>query len=317
VFDLTRRRFLKAASATAAAALAGSLKAPSVAADDKSLVVEVRSGKWRQRRAGVDASAVARMVAGGMQRLTGKSTPEAAWKSLFSPREVVGLKFNRISSDFTGANQALVDAIAAGLLSAGLKKQNIIVVEAADVKFAGGEPRKGWAGQYDFGSGKTRLSDFVVNQVDAVINVPNLKHHPLAAFTGCLKNLSHSNDTIMEGPGRFHGNACNPYIADICAIDVLRKKVRLHLMNGLKGIFSHGAYPPAPQYQWFHDALLLSFDPVAIDTIGAELVDRTRAEHEKHPVRRDQRALRYLETAAQRGLGTNARDRIHLASLTV
>lgn len=250
-------------------------------------------------------------------RLTGKSTPEAAWKSLFSPGEVVGLKFNRISRDFTGANQALVNAIAGGLLSAGVKRQNVVVVEATDVQFAGGEARKGWAGNYDFGSGKTRLSNFVVNQVDAVINVPNLKHHPLIGFTGCLKNISHADETIMEGPDRFHGNACNPYIADICAIDVLREKMRLHLMNGLKGIFSHGAYPPAPQFQWFHDGLFLGFDPVAIDTIGAELVDAARADYEKHPVQRDQRALSYLETAAQRGLGANARDRIQLASLTV
>ncbi len=153
--------------------------------------------------------------------------------------------------------------------------------------------------------------------MDALINVPNLKHHPLAGFTGCLKSISHANDTIMEGPDRFHRNACNPYIADIYAIEAIRSKVRLQVMNSLVGIFDRGAYPPLPKFQWPHNAILLGVDPVALDAIGAESVDAARAEAAKRPVRRDRRALRYLETAAERRLGQCRPDHIQKVAITI
>jgi len=313
---MDRRQFLRAAGA-AGLALSWGLEPAMAGEEPRSRVVQVTSAGWRRAAGGVDGAAVRAMLDRGLMRLTGKPSARQAWRSLFSPGEVVGLKFNRISRDFTGANQALVDALAAGLVSAGVRKKDIIPVEAHGVKFAGGRPQPGWAGEFDFGSGKTRLSNFLVRQVDALINVPNLKHHPIVAFTGCLKNLSHANDTIMEGPNRFHGNNCDPYIADICALKELRGKVRLHVMNALKGIFARGAYPPAPEFQWFHNSLLLGFDPVAIDTLGAEQVDKARCEHEKRPLKRDPRALKYLATAATRGLGTNDPAQIELVSATL
>jgi hypothetical protein len=306
----SRRDFLQA---SAAMAFAGAL--PAAPREKGSAVVDVRSAAWLGRDGQPEAAVIGRMLGEGMMALTGKDTPEAAWRSLFEPAEMVGLKFNVVSRDYTGANQALCDALAGGLVSAGLKRKNIVVVEAEGVRFDGGERRTGWAGRYDFGSGKTRLSSFLVNQVDAVINVPNLKHHPLAGFTGCLKNISHAGGTLMEGPGRFHGNACNPYIADIYALGPVRSKVRLNVLNGLKGIFDRGAYPPPPQFQWRHDGLLIGKDPVAIDTMGAELVDAARAKARGQAVRRDARALRYLRTAAERGLGTDNRSRIEVAQI--
>jgi hypothetical protein len=252
------------------------------------------------------------MVNEGIMKLTSKSTPEAAWKALFSPTEVIGLKFNRISRNYTGANQAVVDAITSGLMSAGVKKRNIVVVEAQGVRFEGGKPRKGWAAKYDFGSGKTRLSNLLVNQLDAVINVPNPKHHPITDFTGALKNISYANNTIMEGPGRFHGNNCDPYIADINALDVVREKVRLHLCNGLKGIFDRGAYP-GPNNQWTHNRFYVSLDPVALDTVCAQAVNKARVKRKRPPLRRH----RYIVTAAKRGLGTNDPERVHLISLAL
>jgi hypothetical protein len=261
---------------------------------------------------------VRRMVDAGLMRLTGKGTPEAAWQSLFEPGEVVGLKFNIVSRDFTGANQAFVDALAAGLQSAGVKRESIIVLEAENARLdGGGPPQHGWAGEYDFGSGRTRLSNVIVNQLDALINVPNLKQHPLAAFTGCLKNLSHAKDTLMEGPERFHGNACNPFIADICALGPVREKTRLHVMNALKGIFERGAYPPAPQFQWDRNGILVGLDPVAMDALGADIVDSRRAEARGQDVRRDPRALRYLATAAERGLGVAELESINHVTVPV
>ncbi len=278
----------------------------------KSNVVKVQSLKWRNEAGKVDSGIVTQMINSGMMKLTSKSTPESAWKSLFSPSETICLKFNQISKDYTGANQALVDAITWGLMTAGVKRKNIIIMEAYGVKFEGGEPLKGWSKEYDFGSGKTRLSNLFVNQLDAVINIPNPKHHPICDFTGALKNISHANDSIMEGPERFHGNNCDPYIADINAIDVVKKKLRLHICNGLKGIFDRGAYP-SPNNQWDENCLFISFDPVALDTICANEVDKARIERKLSPLQRH----KYIATASERNLGTNDPDLIDLISLDI
>ncbi|MCD6506107.1 DUF362 domain-containing protein [Candidatus Poribacteria bacterium] len=312
-----RRKFLKKTVSMTAGLVLGGAFNYEVIAEPKSLVVQVRSKRWCRSNGKVNAEIIKRMIDKGMMRLTNKKTPEAAWRSLFSPKEVVGIKFNRISRDFTGANQALVDAIVSGLTSVGIPRRNIIVVEAIGVRFDGGKPKDGWAKRVDFGSGKTRLSNFIVNQIDALINVPNIKQHPLAGFTGALKNISHAGGTIMEGPNRFHTNSCDPYIADIYAVKEIREKIRFHISNGLKGIFDRGAEPPPPQFQWFLNSIFLSFDPVALDTIGAELVDRARSQHRGEELRRDPRALKYLKTAAGRGLGVNDPRRIALVKLTV
>lgn len=301
--QLTRREFLQAAaSAAAAVALTGLVQGVEATMGKKSKVVDVRSGAWH-KEGQIAVTHVKQMVDAGIMRLTSKAMPEAAWGHLFSRREVVGVKFNQISRDYTGANQALVDAITQGLLSAGLKRGNIVVVEATNAGFQGGQPTPGWTGEYDFGSGRTRLSNFLVNQVDAIINVPNLKHHPICGFTGALKNISHANETIMERPQDYHGNNCDPYIADINALPVVRGKLRLHLLNGLKGIFDQGA-EPSP-YQWFHDGLLLSRDPVALDAVALRILEETRAAHGLRPLREKGLPPKYIDTAAGRGLGTN------------
>jgi hypothetical protein len=180
---LTRGQFLSSFfSAAAALALPQSLGQAFAEEDKKSIVVEVRSSKWRTSTGQIKPRVVRRMVNEGIMKLTSKTTPEAAWRTLFSPNEVIGLKFNRISRNYTGANQAFVDAITSGLMSAGVKKRNIIVVEAHGVRFEGGKPRKGWAAKYDFGSGKTRLS----NLYDSGRRAGIVKHKEAVESTGNL-----------------------------------------------------------------------------------------------------------------------------------
>ena len=309
--EFSRRQFIGAA---AAGALAGAVRPGAAAGATKSRVVKVESPRWRLASGQVHPGVVRQMVNAGMMRVTGKSTPEAAWRELFSPGEVVGVKFNKISRDYSGANQALVDAIAMGLTAAGVQQSDIIVLEAAGATFHGGTPQKGWAREYDFGSGKTLFSNLLVNQLDAIINVPNPKHHPIASFTGALKNISHAEGTFMQGAGEFHRNKCDPYVADINALDVVRTKVRVHLCNGLMGIFDRGAYPQ-PGNQWINNALYLSFDPVAMDTILAQVVDKARVERNRPPLQNPDGAISTIATAAKRGLGTSDLARIEVASL--
>src|SRR4030066_951354 len=63
----------------------------------------------------------------GMKELTGQKTAADAWASLFSPDDVVGIKINCIGAPRISSSLASVNATVAGLKSAGVKENNIII----------------------------------------------------------------------------------------------------------------------------------------------------------------------------------------------
>jgi hypothetical protein len=309
---ISRRRALAAGGAAALALMMGPARAAELR---RSTVVDIRSSRWRGEAGHVDAAVVKKMVDGGLVKLTGAADADTAWRQLFGRYKVVGVKFNKVSRNFSGANQAMVDALTAGLLSAGLKQTDIIVVEAVGATFAGGAVQPGWTEEYDFGSGRTRLSNFIVHQVDAVINVPDLKDHERTGITGAVKNLSHARDTIMEKPDRFHANACDPFVADLYALPPIRDKAVLHVINGLKGMYDKG--PVFNPCQWPHNGLLLGFDPVAVDKVALDLVVAERRRRGLPEFERRGTPPLFLATAARRGLGTDDPARIDIVSATI
>jgi hypothetical protein len=79
--------------------------------------------------------AVGRAFAAGMKELSGESTAENAWASLFSPEDVVGIKINCIGAPKISSSVASIRAAIAGLRSAGVKENNIIVWDRVDREF--------------------------------------------------------------------------------------------------------------------------------------------------------------------------------------
>jgi len=75
----------------------------------------------------IDGARVAREVEAGMARLTGEKTMAKAWGQFVGPKDVVGIKVNPIGEKILSTKPEVVDAVIAGLLAAGVKKQNIIV----------------------------------------------------------------------------------------------------------------------------------------------------------------------------------------------
>jgi hypothetical protein len=132
----TRRAFLKH-SATFAGALAlghtgwarRALGPPpesrvvSVAASD--MLVETK----------YNPAAVNRAFEAGMKELTGQKTAAGAWSSLFSPDDVVGIKINCIGAPRISSSLPSINATIAGLKSAGVKENNIIIWDRVDREF--------------------------------------------------------------------------------------------------------------------------------------------------------------------------------------
>src|SRR5262249_30582037 len=97
-----------------------------------------------------------------------------------------------------------------------------------------------------------------------------------AGVTLALKNLSHG---LVNNVRRSHATAattaCNTFIPAIVSLPVIRSKVVLHILDGMRAIFDGG--PTAdPARVWNHATLYFATDPVALDRIGWETIDRKR-----------------------------------------
>jgi hypothetical protein len=79
--------------------------------------------------------AVARAFDAGLRELTGEKTQAAAWASMFSPDDVVGIKINCLGAPRVSSSVESVNAVVAGLKSAGVSENAIIVWDRLDREF--------------------------------------------------------------------------------------------------------------------------------------------------------------------------------------
>jgi len=92
--------------------------------------------------------AVHRAFSTGLMEMTGENSLENAWASMFSADDVVGIKINCLGAPKISSSLASINEVIAGLKSAGLKENNIIVWDRMDREFKGTglEINKGSAG---------------------------------------------------------------------------------------------------------------------------------------------------------------------------
>jgi len=101
-----------------------------------------------------------------------------------------------------------------------------------------------------------RLSTILTQQITALVNVPILKDHAFSGITGTMKNHYGS----FDNPNMCHDNNCDPYIADVNSLPVIREKTRLLICDALRPI-AHGGPMFNPQHAWTYGGLLLGTDP--------------------------------------------------------
>ena len=83
-----------------------------------------------------NAAVVQGMVDCGITALTGKTNVTAAWRSLVSTQDVVGIKVFSEPGMLSGTRPAVVGAVIHGLLAAGVPPEHIIIWDKHDVRFA-------------------------------------------------------------------------------------------------------------------------------------------------------------------------------------
>ncbi len=311
-----RRDFLK--SAVSGAAFLGvvsgrelAVQAQQAAGPDKSRVVVARDAQLRGAGSTVEAGRMLALLDRAMQALCGRDHALEAWKMLVRPGESVGLKVNALGGRGISTNLQLVEAICERLQQAGIKAGDIVVWDrdTAELEHAGFHPAEGGNRVQCFGTDRvdyedelaawgsvgSRLSKILTQRTNVLINLPVLKDHDGAGVTIGLKNMY----GVIHNPNKYHPNGCDPYVADLNMLPEIRTRLRLTICDATTAMYEGG---PAfkPEHSWRYNGLIVSQDPVALDFTGWQTIERKRAENGLKTLDAEQRAPRYIATAADR-----------------
>jgi uncharacterized protein (DUF362 family) len=123
------------------------------------------------------------------------------------------------------------------------------------------------------------MATIVAQEVTKIINVPTMKDHSASGVTGALKNLAYGTFNNVARTHRAPYTFTNPLVGLMCTVEPLRSKAVLHIMDGMRQVW-HGG--PLTQVQEFIDQpgiLMVATDPVAMDTIELEAIEKKRGEH--------------------------------------
>lgn len=285
---------------------------------DNSPVVIAQDAQVRDKNKKLIVSQVNTLLNRAMENLLGASNSEQAWRQLFKPDDIVGIKINCLGGRGMSTSQELVASIIEGLKSAGVPERNIIVWDRAnrDLEKAGysiqtdrnrakcyGNDQIGYTNDiYEHGEIGSHLSKILVHQCTAIINVPILKDHGIVGMTNALKNFFGA----IHNPNKYHDSYGDPYIADVNMLAEIRSKSRLIISDALTAQYEGGP-PFMPQWAWHHNCLIVGVDPVAIDTIGWDIIEQKRKEKGLTTLAAAGREPTYIATAAdaQHRLGQN------------
>jgi len=264
-------------------------------------------------RGKVNSEVAEEMIQRAVCLVTQKQSPSLAWKSLFSPKETVAIKVNTRHPPVAG-NREIANAIVNGLKDAGVDENRIIIFDFKDAELARcgyklNDYSKGVRcygireySEVKAGPVPVRLSKIITDEADAIINVPALRHHGLAGVTVSMKNHLGS----IHNPRDLHRDNCL-HIADLNALDPIRKKTRLIIADGVLAQYDGGpSY--RPQFAWEYGGLIAGTDPVAVDTVGAEEILAQR--HRRGMQGPFRPAIRHIPRAAEMGLGIGDPKRI-------
>ncbi|MCP5003158.1 MAG: DUF362 domain-containing protein [Planctomycetes bacterium] len=302
-----------------------------------SLVVNVKSKNNIVKNLTPDISIVKQLVDAGITSLTHTLTPEKGWGTLFSEDERIGIKINGLGSNTLIGNYQICWAVVDALKAIGVRENNIIIwdqyqhhllssgfklnrsfkgvrIYATDM---GGGSDALDAGsslkEYDSGYGAVRISKILTQEVDSLINLCLLKDHSLAGVSICLKNISHG---VISHPDNFHDDSCDPFIGSLNSIPEIKEKIKLHICNGIRGLYEGGPMPKK-RYVWDYNGIMLSRDPVAMDTIGVNIIEEKRRERNLPSLFNRKNVPKHIETATKFGLGTSNTELIDHKSILI
>ena len=320
-----RRAFTKSLLAMGAGLAFPSLVAAGEA--PPSTVVAARSSRLLRVNHDVDQEAAAYFLNQAMRTLTGAKTTKQAWSAMFESHHRVAIKLSCLPGKYLSSSRGLVMAIVAGLKTAGVREENIWIWERTGrelekagfpfsdkgVRVFGTDhlPNGGYSKNFAFSGSVGTLFSEIVEEADVLINVPVLKDHDIAGVSCAMKNFYGA----IYNPNKFHGNNCDPYIADLYNHPKLKNKCRLHVCDASR-IQVHNGPAFYPKYVKEYGGIMVSMNAVAMDYTGWQSIERERRAMTLKSLKDEGRMPSYIGTAAKLGLGKADEKGVELINIT-
>ena len=153
--------------------------------------------------------------------------------------------------------------------------------------------------------------DPLFQRATAIVNVRPARTHDWSGIGGCIKNPI----MFSPSPPKYHPDAC----ADLATLwdhHNLRDRVKLNILLMLTPQFhSTGPHSYSDKYVWEYKGLLVSQDPVAVDSVGLRIILAKRLEYfgENRPFQTPAKHIELAETRHR--LGVADPDKIDLIRL--
>ena len=324
---------MRAAAASAAVGTIGLLTRAAEAAPPapatKSRVVVLRHEALAADGEGPTPNRVRELLDEAARALSGDAKAADAWARWLKPDDRLGIKVNCLGYP---TRPAVAEALAAAVGAIGMDPARVIIWDrtSRELKTAGYEVRDGAKGVRCFGTDAlaargsggyssdivssgdigSLFSRIVADESTALIGAPVLKDHNLAGLSCSLKNFFGA----IHNPNKYHDNGCDPFVADVCASDPIRSRLRLVVCDALRPQYNGGPSTRA-QWQWPYGGILIATDPVALDTVAAAILARRREAAGAKPLEAENRPVRAPASAAARGLGTANLKAIEVVSI--
>jgi hypothetical protein len=189
---------------------------------------------------------VQKMLDEAVKNLLGTNDPLEAWKKIIKPLDVVGIKSN--SWPKLPTPKELEEAIKGRLLDAGVAEKNIDIDD------------------------RGVLNNPIFLKATALVNVRPVRTHHWAGVGTCLKNYIQ----FVPNPSGYHDEGCSP-LGKIWTYPIVKGKTRLNILCALTPQFyGRGANFFDRRYVWPYKGLIVGTDPVAVDAVGAHLLQTKR-----------------------------------------
>ncbi|MBD3169750.1 MAG: DUF362 domain-containing protein, partial [candidate division Zixibacteria bacterium] len=165
-----------------------------------------------------------------------------------------------------------------------------------------------------FGTVGSLVTRVLTDRVDYHVNFPILKDHSIAGLSGGLKNFYGA----VHNPNKYHDPNCNPYAADMYCLPEIKRKNKLTIMDCFR-IQYNGGPSFRSKYALDSNIILMSEDPVALDTVALELLENHRKLNGLDSLKDAGRYPEYLVTAAddEHKLGVHDKKYIEKVELMV
>ncbi len=289
--------------------LAASAPEPKITAKSEAQVVIV-STNGAVESYSAQPEIVRRLVRDGLVRLTGKTDERAAWLSLVSTQDIVGIKVFTSPGKYSGTRPEVVASVIEGLRAAGVPTANIIIWDRhlVDLQLAGytdlanrygvrleGAFTAGWDakvfyessiigkpvwGDFEFekkedGVGrKSFVSSLVTKRITKHISVAPLLNHNNVGVSGHLYSLTMGS---IDNTIRFEGDTSRLAVAvpEIFNIPQFADHFVLGITDALLCQYQ-GESRTLLHYSAVLNELRFSRDPVALDALSVQEIELQR-----------------------------------------